>query len=121
MLRASGAKQRHVVSGTFCGVSEISRNRYTEKKPLQVLFVTCHDKEPLEEMKGYVGQLLSIQTTAAGNVTWNLAEPTQLSSNGGSSSPSSAPSLKMAIPKWCACMHASLARGVMCMHSMQHV
>ena len=63
--------------------------------------MTCHDKDPLEEMRGYVGQLLSIQTTAAGKVTWNLAEDAQLAASGGSATPASKPSLKMSIPDWC--------------------
>lgn len=82
---------------------------------MQVLFATCHDKEPLEDMRGYVGQLLSIQTTAAGNVNWSLAEDSQLQGNGGSAAPSSKPSLKMEIPKWCACIHLMHSYSARCL------
>lgn len=86
------------LEGFFCAGEDVE----VVHARMQVLFVTCHDREPLEEMRGYVGQQLSIQTTAAGNVTWNLAEDAQLSANGGSAAPSSKPSLKMSIPKWSA-------------------
>lgn len=67
-----------------------------------VLLVTCHDPEPLDEMRSYVGKLLSIQTTAAGNVTWDTAEESDLSdSNGDGSAGSKIGKLKMEIPEWC--------------------
>lgn len=91
---------------------------------MEVLLVTCHDSEPLEEMRGYVGKLLSIQTTAAGNVTWDLAAEADLdaSTNGNGSSSVKHGQLKMEIPEWCAatsvsecavcCASASRARRV---------
>jgi alpha-glucan, water dikinase len=69
---------------------------------MKVLFVTCHDREPLEEMRGYVGKLLAIQTTAAGNVTWNLADKADLSNGGSAAGNGGKAKLKMSIPKWCA-------------------
>ena len=71
---------------------------------MEVLLVTCHDPEPLDEISGYVGKLLSIQTTAAGNVTWNVADAADVeaSSNGNSAKGALRGKLKMEIPEWCA-------------------
>ena len=37
---------------------------------MKVLFATCHDEEPLAEIKASAGQYLHFNTTAAGAVTW---------------------------------------------------
>ena len=37
---------------------------------MKVLFATCHDEEPLAEIKSAAGQYLHFSTTAAGAVTW---------------------------------------------------
>ena len=37
---------------------------------MKVLFATCHDEEPLTEIKSAAGQYLHFSTTAAGAVTW---------------------------------------------------
>jgi alpha-glucan,water dikinase len=36
----------------------------------QVLFATCHDEQPLDDIKAAAGQYLHFKTTAAGAVTW---------------------------------------------------
>lgn len=36
----------------------------------QVLFATCHDEEPLRDIRAAEGQYLHFKTTAAGAVTW---------------------------------------------------
>jgi alpha-glucan,water dikinase len=35
-----------------------------------VLFATCHDEQPLDEIKAAAGQYLHFNTTAAGAVNW---------------------------------------------------
>ena len=37
---------------------------------MRVLFATCHDAEPLDQIRGALGQYLHFSTTAAGAVTW---------------------------------------------------
>jgi hypothetical protein len=69
---------------------------------LQVLLATCHEDEPLQDLRGFVGKLLCIQTTAAGTVTWEAAEQSALGNgNGNGAGPrNGARSMQMEIPKW---------------------
>jgi hypothetical protein len=47
---------------------------------MKVLFVTCHDSKPLDEIRAYAGKTLTLATTAAGSVNWQEAKAGELSS-----------------------------------------
>jgi hypothetical protein len=67
---------------------------------MQVLFATCHEDEPLEDLRSEAGNVLSFETTAAGSLTWSEASE---HSNGSSRNGAVASNrnLKITIPKWC--------------------
>jgi alpha-glucan,water dikinase len=80
---------------------------------LRVLFATCHDSAPLDELRAAQGSRVHVKTTAAGAVTWSaVAEgggaaggPGAAADNNngsGSSSDGRAPQLSIGeAPKWC--------------------
>ena len=69
---------------------------------VQVLFATCHDEEPLQEIRAEAGKVLSFETTAAGTVAWSDgADATASAANNGAGG-AGRPKLKIDIPKWCA-------------------
>jgi alpha-glucan,water dikinase len=78
---------------------------------LRVLFATCHDAQPLQELSKAAGTRLRVKTTAAGAVTWSSVgeegSQAQAAANGASASSSSssdgrAPRLSIGkAPKWC--------------------
>lgn len=37
---------------------------------MKVLFAVCHADEPLQQLEALAGKTLAVQTSAAGNVTW---------------------------------------------------
>jgi len=74
---------------------------------LRVLFATCHDAEPLEELAAAAGTLVRVKTTAAGAVTWSAAAEPGAEAGAAASSSSSladgkAPRLSIGkAPEWC--------------------
>jgi alpha-glucan,water dikinase len=78
---------------------------------LRVLFATCHDAQPLEELSKAAGTRLRVKTTAAGAVTWSSVgeegQQAAAASDGAASSASSpsdgrAPRLSIGkAPQWC--------------------
>ena len=66
----------------------------------QVLFAICHDKEPLAEVVREAGKAVSVTTTAAGGVTWEVVDDGELQpADGADSQPRR--KLRITIPKWC--------------------
>lgn len=76
---------------------------------MRVLFATCHDAEPLDQIRNAQGQFLHFSTTAAGAVTWvspSLMTIDSLSGADGATpglpQATGAPrNLRITIPKWC--------------------
>mmetsp|Transcript_19942 Transcript_19942/g.51852 ORF Transcript_19942/g.51852 Transcript_19942/m.51852 type:complete len:1521 (-) Transcript_19942:995-5557(-) len=68
---------------------------------MRVLFATCHDPEPLEQIKAAAGTTLHFTTTASGAVHWNEAHASEVeaaSDSKAADKPSKG--LKISIPKW---------------------
>lgn len=66
---------------------------------MKVLFATCHEAGPLDDISSQAGQILAFQTTAAGGVTWETADSADLSA-GADSRSSSSTKLKIDVPDW---------------------
>lgn len=68
---------------------------------MRVLFATCHEKEPLEQIKVLAGKQLSLSTTAAGAVTWAEGHANGGNGNGSNShSNGNGKALKISVPQW---------------------
>ena len=67
---------------------------------LQVLFAICHDKEPLAEVEKEAGKAISVTTTAAGGVTWETVDDSELTAKDGAEKKPRR-KLSITIPKWC--------------------
>lgn len=69
---------------------------------MRVLFATCHEEEPLQQLAGLVDKYVSFSTTAAGAVTWKEAAAgvgaSDANGNGAHAGP--AVQLKISVPKW---------------------
>ena len=71
---------------------------------LKTLFATCYENSPMEELEGLSGKVLSIKTTAAGDVTWAEAAAGAEGSEGAGHGEGERPrhlNLKVTIPEWC--------------------
>jgi alpha-glucan,water dikinase len=69
---------------------------------MKVLFATCHEEEPLAQIKKAAGSWLAFKTTAAGAVTWTAAAPPAAGGDqGGHSSAHRPANLTISIPRWC--------------------
>lgn len=66
----------------------------------QVLFAICHDQGPLSEIEKESGKAVSVSTTAAGAVTWEVVDESQLTASDTSDSKPQR-KLSISIPKWC--------------------
>lgn len=78
----------------------------------QVLLATCHDTPPLEELRQQAGNVLALEVTAQGSVTWSegsLDEGSGKSGSGGDKKKQ----LKMSTPKWCAPTSVLFSVGVL--------
>ncbi|KAK9852315.1 hypothetical protein WJX84_008608 [Apatococcus fuscideae] len=67
---------------------------------MKVLFAVCHADEPLQQLEALAGKTLAVQTSAAGNVTWEEVEAAAASST---SQAEAKPKHKMEVkvPEWC--------------------
>ena len=77
----------------MCGISEVHMS-------MQILFAICHDKEPLAEIEKEEGKALSLSATAAGGVSWESADDSELSPKEGSEAKPRR-KLSIKIPQWC--------------------
>lgn len=76
---------------------------------MRVLFATCHEDEPLGQIRAAEGQLLSFSTTAAGAVTWSkapdavtaAAAPHAATTSGADDGSPRRRSIQVSVPQWC--------------------
>lgn len=64
------------------------------------MFAICHDKEPLAELEKESGKAVSLATSAAGEVSWESVQDSELSPKEGSEAKPSR-KLSIKIPEWC--------------------
>lgn len=68
---------------------------------MRVLFATCHEPEPLQQLKAASGKQLTVSTTAAGAVTWSDATESAVDVKGQAAASAAARKvLKITVPKW---------------------
>ncbi|GAX78330.1 hypothetical protein CEUSTIGMA_g5772.t1 [Chlamydomonas eustigma] len=69
---------------------------------MKVLFATCHDPEPLNQIKAMVGKTLSFTTTASGAVSWSEGKASDLANEKEKhSAERKGRGLKIEVPTWC--------------------
>jgi alpha-glucan, water dikinase len=100
--RVSGEEEipEGVVAVITPDAPDILSHSSVRARNMKVLLATCHDAEPLEELHAAVGQMMSFKTTAAGSVTWGLAEAGEAHGTGVNGA-GARPKLNISIPKWC--------------------
>jgi len=69
---------------------------------MRVLFAACYDPAVLDEVARAEGAMVQLDTTAAGAVTWQEADPSSASSSGdnGSGAGHQHHKIRMEVPKW---------------------
>jgi len=69
---------------------------------MHVLFATCHDKGPLDQIRAAKGKTLHFTTTASGSVTWTEAKASDAAAAAQEAAKNMpAKGLKIEVPKWC--------------------
>lgn len=110
--RVSGEEEipEGVVAVITPDAPDILSHSSVRARNMKVLLATCHDAEPLEELRAATGQMMLFKTTAAGSVTWGLAEAGDLHGSRGNGA-GVRPTLKISIPKWCVRFDGCLLSG----------
>mmetsp|Transcript_39261 Transcript_39261/g.92974 ORF Transcript_39261/g.92974 Transcript_39261/m.92974 type:complete len:1415 (-) Transcript_39261:222-4466(-) len=67
---------------------------------MHVLFATCHEGGPLQELRDLQGKVIDVKTSAAGGVTWEETDDSSLSDDHQEVEGDSTGELKIDVPKW---------------------